>query len=181
MKKTLNIRTTKFPYFFWGFNKAYECELDFEAKTYKNLEVNTSYSFEPLNVYVFLLLKYFPLLFIFYFTFSIWDFAFSKFTLSAYLLAFFLAYVVNCLENLARKAGVAVLIVITLGLSYLIKDYFLLAYVFKYFLLLSVFIIFFLDLKLQPFCLLSGRKVVSCFCLDKKSYTNQEKSTKTKE
>ena len=41
MKKTLNIRTTKFPYFFWGFNKAYQCELDFKTRIYKNLETGS--------------------------------------------------------------------------------------------------------------------------------------------
>lgn len=178
MKKRLNIRTTKFPYFFWGFNKAYQCELDFKTRIYKNLETNTSYAFEPLNVYIFLLLKYFPLLIIFYFTFSIWDFAFNKFTLSAYILALFLVCVVNFLENLARKVGVVILVAITLGLSFLIKDYFLLAYVFKYFLLLSVCVIFYLDLRLKPFCLLKESRVVSGFCLDKKSCLENGKGNK---
>ena len=178
MIKRLNIRTTKFPYFFWGFNKAYQCELDFKTRIYKNLETNTSYAFEPLNVYIFLLLKYFPLLILFYFTFSIWDFAFNKFTLSAYILALFLVYAVNFLENLARKAGIGILIIITLALSFLLKDYFLLAYVFKYFLLLSVCIIFYLDLRLKPFCLLNGSRVVSGFCLDKGSYLEIEEDNK---
>lgn len=178
MIKRLNIRTTKFPYFFWGFNRAYQCELDFKKRIYKNLETNTSYAFEPLNVYIFLFLKYFPLLILFYFTFSIWDFAFNKFTLSAYILALFLVYAVNFLENLARKVGVGILIIITLALSFLLKDYFLLAYVFKYFLLLSVCIIFYLDLRLKPFCLLKGSRIVSGFCLDKGSYPEIEKGNK---
>ena len=178
MIKKLSIRTTKFPYFFWGFNRAYQCELDFKTRIYKNLKTNTSYTFEPLNVYIFLLLKYFPILIIFYFTFSIWDFAFNKFTLSAYILALFLVYAVNFLENLARKVGVGILIIITLALSFLLKDYFLLAYVFKYFLLLSVCIIFYLDLRLRPFCLLRGSRVVSGFCLDKESCLENEKGNK---
>ncbi len=111
-------------------------------------------------------------------TFSVWDFAFNKFTLSAYVLALFLVCAVNFLENLARKVGIGILIIIALALSFLLKDYFLLAYVFKYFLLLSVCIIFYLDLRLTPFCLLKGNRVVSSFCLDKESCLENEKGNK---
>ncbi|WP_297731744.1 hypothetical protein [Helicobacter sp. UBA3407] len=90
----------------------------------------------------------------------------------------FLVCVVNFLENLARKVGIVILVVTALGLSFLIKDYFLLAYVFKYFLLLSVCIIFYLDLRLKPFCLLKGSGVVSGFCLDKESCPEIEKDNK---
>ena len=83
------IRTTKFPYIFWSFNKAYECELDFQRKLYFNLEAKTNYTFKAFNFYAFLLLKYLPFVFIFYLTFSIYDFYPSKNTISAYISLFF--------------------------------------------------------------------------------------------
>lgn len=107
-------RTTKFPYFFWGFNKAYECELDFNKALYKNLEIKTQYCFKPFNRYVFLFLKYLPVLLIFYLTFSIYDFFPNKMIISAYVLALFLALIINFLDNLGRKFGIFFLVLFTL-------------------------------------------------------------------
>lgn len=163
----LMLRTTKFPYVFWAFNRAYECELSFEKNTYTNLEMKTAYTFKAFNFYLFLILKYFPIFIIFYFTFSIWDFYFSKSTISAYILALFLSCIVNILEHTARKIGVGILIVLTLFLSYFIQDVFLIAYVFKYFILFSVGIILYLDLHLRVYCLLQNNKVVSHFLVPK--------------
>ncbi|MBX7491218.1 hypothetical protein [Helicobacter turcicus] len=161
------IKTSKFPYFFWGFNKAYPCELDFIRQSYINTEANTKYAFKEMNFYVFLGLKYIPVLFAFYFSFSRYDFAFNKHTLSAYILALFLALMINTLENLARKIGVALLIAFSLLLSYLISDVFLIAYVFKYFLLFSVLILLYLDSKLMPFYLMDKGRIVSNFLIPK--------------
>lgn len=163
----ITTRTTKFPYFFWGFNRAYECELDFNKGIYRNLEVKTEYCFKPFNYYIFLFLKFSPIILIFYATFSIYDFFPNKMTISAYTLALFLGLVVNFLDNLARKIGIAFLVILTLFLSFMIKDYFLIAYVFKYFILLSVCIIFYLDLKLTPFSILKENRVVSHFLIPK--------------
>lgn len=163
----LNIRTTKFPYFFWGFNKAYLCELDFKKNLYYNLEANTEYEFKSFNSYIFLFLKFFPLIIVFYLTFSVYDFYPHKNTITAYILALFLSLVINLLENLARKIGIIFLIAFALLLSFLIKDFFLVAYVLKYFILFSVFIIFYLDTKEQAFSIIKNNKVVSHFLISK--------------
>lgn len=168
------IRTAKFPYCFWGFNRAYKCELDFKKGLYQNLEANTQYDFKPFNYYAFLLLKYLPVLLVFSLIFRIYDFVPSKMTISAYILALFLALVINYLDNLARKLGIAFLVILTLFLSFVIKDYFLMAYVFKYFILLSVGIILYLDLKLTPFCILKNNKVISHFLLPKTLLTKEQ-------
>lgn len=163
----ITTRTTKFPYFFWGFNRAYECELDFNKGLYRNLEVKTEYCFKPFNYYTFLLLKYSPILLLFYLTFSIYDFFPNKMTISAYILALFLGLVINFLDNLARKIGVVFLVFLTLFLSFMIENYFLIAYVFKYFIFLSVWIIFYLDLKFVPFSILENNKVICHFLIPK--------------
>lgn len=161
------LRTTKFPFFFWGFNRGYECELDFKNMHYENLESKTNYAFEKFNFYGFLALKYLPILFIFYCTFSRFDFYPSRMNIAAYVLALFLAVIVNLLEQIARKIGVVLLVIFTAILSYFIGEIFLLAYTFKYFLLFSVCIIFYIDLRFMPFSLLKGEKVVANFLLDK--------------
>ena len=103
----------------------------------------------------------------FYLTFSIYDFYPHKNTITAYILALFLSLVINLLENLARKIGIIFLIAFALLLSFLIKDFFLVAYVLKYFILFSVFIIFYLDTKEQAFSIIKNNKVVSHFLISK--------------
>lgn len=169
MNKGLILRTTKFPYFFWGFNKAYTCELDFTNHSYKNLEKGTQYSFKPFNFYTFLALKYLPILIAFYFCFSIYDFNFNKRAIVAYVLAFILALSINFLDNLSRKVTSIAILVLSLLIGIFINDYFLIAYVLKYLLLFSVILIFYLDLHLQPFSLLENNKIISHFLINKTS------------
>lgn len=169
MNKGLILRTTKFPYFFWGFNKAYTCELDFTNYSYKNLEKGTQYSFKLFNFYTFLALKYLPILIAFYFCFSIYDFNFNKRAIVAYVLAFILALSINFLDNLSRKVTSIAILVLSLLIGIFINDYFLIAYVLKYLLLFSVILIFYLDLHLQPFSLLENNKIISHFLINKTS------------
>ncbi len=117
MNKKLVLRTAKFPYFFWSFNRAYTCELDFENHTYKNLDKKTHYVFRDFNPYVFLSLKYLPILLVFYFCFSMYDFSFNKNTIVAYALAFILTLSVNFLENLARKFTSAMILLLSFGIG----------------------------------------------------------------
>ena len=167
MHKELVLRTAKFPYFFWSFNRAYTCELDFTNYTYKNLEKQTHYVFKDFNSYAFLSLKYLPVLLVFYFCFSMYDFSFNQNTIVAYALAFILALSVNFLENLARKLTSTIILIFSFGIGFFMENYFLVAYVLKYFLLLCVFLIFYLDLGLKPFSLIENNKVISHFLLSK--------------
>lgn len=167
MRKKLTLRTAKFPYFFWGFNKAYICELDFTYHIYKNLDKQTQYAFKAFNPYLFLALKYLPILLIFYFCFSIYDFSLNQNTIIAYALAFILALSVNFLEHLARKFTSIIILMLSCGVGFFIENYFLIAYVLKYFLLICVFLIFYLDLRLKPFSLIEDKKIISHFLVSK--------------
>lgn len=167
MNKKLVLRTAKFPYFFWSFNRAYTCELDFANHTYKNLDKKTHYVFRDFNPYVFLSLKYLPILLVFYFCFSMYDFSFNKNTIVAYALAFILTLSVNFLENLARKFTSAIILLLSFGIGFFMENYFLVAYVLKYFLLICVFLIFYLDLGFKPFSLIENNKVISHFLISK--------------
>lgn len=170
MEQRLFLRTTKFPYFFWSFNQAYECELNCSNNTYKNIERSTSYYMRPFNPYVFLILKYFPVLFVFYFSFSIYDLPLSKKVVVAYSLAFLLVLGINTLDNLMRMMASLMILLSTLILGFYIEDYFLVAYVLKYFLLLSLLLLFCLDCRLSPYSLLNeNKKVVSHVLVPKRA------------
>ena len=162
-------RTTKFPYFFWSFNRAFECEINLTQKTYKNIEANTEYGIKDFNFYLFLFLKYAPILLIMYFCVTIYDFYFTKKTIMAYALAIMLALSVNFLEFMTRKVVSSVILILSLFAGYYIGDWVLTAYVIKYFLLISIAIIFYIDLRLRPYSLVNDKnKVVAHILLDKR-------------
>ncbi|CAD7289539.1 hypothetical protein LMG7974_01616 [Campylobacter majalis] len=164
----MQIRTTKFPYFFWGFNRAYECDLDFEEHIYKNLEVKTEYRFKKINSLLYLIIKYLPIFFIFYFTFNKFDFSFSKTTILSHILAFILVSIVNLLDGLFRQIVSILAIFSSIFFGFYIDEIFLVAYVLKYFLFFSVFIMIFLDTRLQAYSILNDNgKVLSNFTIPK--------------
>ena len=162
-------RTTKFPYFFWSFNRAYESEIDFTHHTYKNLEVKTEYGIKSFNFYLFLLLKYVPILLILFFCITIYDFHLTKKTIMAYALAIMLALSVNFLEHMTRKVVSSAILILSIVAGYFTNDWFLIAYTIKYFLLISIGIILYLDLRLRPYSLIDeNNKVVAHILLDKR-------------
>lgn len=162
----MQIRTTKFPYFFWGLNKSYKCDLDFSQGIYKNLDVGTQYKFKKLNSFSFLALKYSPILFVFYFTFNRFDFTMNNLTILAYLFALILASAINLFDNLVRQVLSISIILVAVIVGFFIDEIFLVAYVLKYFLLFSVLIMIFVDSRLQAYSILnSNGKVVSNFTI----------------
>ena len=169
MIKNFSIRTSKFPYFFWSFNKAYECELDFYKKIYKNLERHTQYDFCLFNFATFLILKYMPIFCVFVFCFNVYDFKLNINSLMSYILAIMLLFGVNFLENLTRKITIYVVLFLSLIIGYLIQDFFIIAYALKYFLLAQVILLVYIDVKtVQVFSILQNGKTISHFLLDKK-------------
>lgn len=172
-----SIKTLKFPYVFWFFNQAYPCAIDIEQGIYKNLEKKTDYKIKELNKIYFLALKYLPILILFYFSFSIYDFIPNKINLLEFLFALFLTLAVNMLENLARKIAVGAILIFTLFVGfYLDESFFVCAYVLKYFILFSALLLFVLDSKVRAFLLLKNNQVVSGFCLDKENLGESQKN-----
>lgn len=165
MVETKYLRTTKFPYFFWSFNKAYKCKLDFVKGNYENLEKDTHYKFKIFNRYAFLAIKYLPIVVVLYMCFSIYDFIPTKPLIVAYILALFLTIAINLLDNLSRKLGALGIMVLAVGAGYLLGDYFLVAYVIKYFLFLSLLLMFYLDYGLVPYSIIKDDKVVAHFLM----------------
>lgn len=164
----VEIKTLKFPYMFWFFNRSYLCEVDFKAKTYSNIECDTKYTIRPLNSYAFLALKYLPLLFVFYFGFSADDFSFNKRIVISYVLAFCLLLNINFLENLARKIGIFAVLCVSIFAGFTLDSVFLIcALSLKYFILLSTFLLAFIDSKCACFELMKDNKVVSHFLVNK--------------
>lgn len=167
--KDLSIRTTKFPYFFWSFNKSYNCRLDFVNGNYENLDKNTHYTFEEMNFFLFLALKYAPILLILCFTFNLGDLPTSKETIVSYMFAVSLVLLINLLDNFLRKIGIVMLLALCIFTSFIIENYYLTAYCLKYFVFLSVVLIFYLDLKTRAFNLIQNDKVVSNFLIHKEN------------
>lgn len=166
----MQIRTTKFPLFFWGFNRSYECSLDFEQNIYKNLEANTEYKFKKLNNFLFLILKYLPIFFVFLFTFNRFDFFLTKLTMVAYIFAIILASAINLFENMLRQFLSIVIIVVSAVTGFFIGEIFLVAYTLKYFLLLSVLIMVFLDMRLDSYSIVDDKgKILSNFIIPKRT------------
>ncbi|MCR2062055.1 hypothetical protein [Campylobacter helveticus] len=166
----INIRTTKFPYVFWSFNKAYLCELDFKKQNYLNLELEnaTTYSFKAFNTYAFLSLKYLPILLMLFICFTRYDFYLNERNIIAYTLAFLVALSVNFLENLLRQIISISLLVCALIIGFVIEDIFLLPYVLKYFILLSILLLFALDLRQKCFAIYDEKgKVITHFLMSK--------------
>lgn len=165
MVETKYLRTTKFPYFFWSFNKAYKCQLDFLKGNYENLEKATHYKFKIFNRYAFLAIKYLPIIAILYLCFSIYDFIPTKPLIVAYILALFLTITINLLDNLSRKLGVLGIMLLAIVAGYVLGNYFLVAYVIKYFLLLSLLLMFYLDYGLVPYAIMKDEKIVAHFLI----------------
>lgn len=174
MISTKYIRTTKFPYFFWSFNKAYKCNLDFSKGEYENLEKQTHYKFTMFNRYAFLSLKYVPIVIILLLCFSIYDFIPSKIMVASYILALFLTISVNLLDNMVRKVACGGIFALSILAGWLIGDYFLIAYVIKYFLFLSLILIFYLDYGLIPYSLIKDDKVLAHFLIKKEEDKNEK-------
>ncbi len=168
MEKLLNIRTTKFPYFFWSFNKSLKCKINFSDFIYKNLELNNQFAFKPFNFYLFLILKYAPIFIIFYFVFNQYDFYFNTRNIIAYMLSFILLLSINFLENLLRKVLIIFLFIIGILISFYINDFFLIPYTFKYFILFSIFLLIYIDFKYRIFSIYNEEnKIISHFMIMK--------------
>ena len=160
------IRTTKFPYVFWFFNTSYQCKIDLQNNIYQNLDRSTEYRIKKLNKYVFLFLKYFPIVFLMFFAFNIYDFIPNKQNMIAYGLAFLMVCSINFLEDLMRKSATGALIIIAIALGISTGETFLIcAYLIKYFILLSVILLFAIDCKYNCFCILKNEKTISNFLL----------------
>lgn len=168
MNKEIMIRTSKFPFIFWSFNKAYKCELDWQKLKYKNIEKNTEYNFKPFNKYLFLFLKYIPIILIFYFCFNKNDFAFEKNTIISYIFACVLTTSFIFLENFTRKITNIAILIFVIGIGFYLNNLFLIAYTLKYFLFISLILLFFLDTRFQSFSIISNNKIISHFLINKK-------------
>ena len=165
----LFIRTTKFPYLFWSFNRAFECEIDLKKESYKNLNMDTQYKIKPFNYYMFLLLKYLPLGFLLYFCFSIYDFNFNKLMITSYIFSILLLITINVFDNLTRTLLSVIILAVAgcIGI-FTMNEPFIIAYVIKYFIFLSMIIFFILDLKIRPYSLLNeNHRVVSHIMIPK--------------
>ncbi|EFW5251558.1 hypothetical protein U0P67_000871 [Campylobacter upsaliensis] len=174
---TLNIRTAKFPYVFWSFNKAYFCELDFKKQSYLNLELENAktYNFKPFNTYAFLALKYLPLVLVLFFCFTRYDFYLNERNVIAYTLAFLVALSINFLENLLRQVVSVGILICALIIGFIINDIFLLPYVLKYFIFLSIFLLFALDLKQKCFAIYDeNHKLITHFLVPKMNFMEEK-------
>lgn len=166
----INLRTTKFPYIFWSFNKAYLCEFDIQRQSYLNLELESAkkYKIKSFNLYAFLALKYCPILLIFFLCFTRYDFYANERNIIAYTLAFLIALSVNLLDNILRQIVSFTLLILALIIGFMIDDIFLLPYTLKYFIFLSIFLLFGLDLRQYCFAIYNEKgKVIAHFLVSK--------------
>lgn len=170
MENILNVKTTKFPYFFWSFNQSFKCDINFDKLTYKNLEVNFKlYKIKSFNFYLFLTLKYFPIFVVFFIVFNIYDFYLNQRNILAYTLAFCLVLGVNFFENLTRQIMFFLTFCVSCAMAYLIDDFSLPAYTLKYFIFLSVLILLYFDFKFKIFEIVDeNNKAIAHFLISKK-------------
>ncbi|EAH8851386.1 hypothetical protein EWV09_08125 [Campylobacter lari] len=164
------IRTTKFPYFFWSFNKNCKCLVDFENNRYQNLELtnNCSYNIKPFNFLFFLFLKYFFIFVVFYFVFNKYDFYLNTRNIICYCLALVLILSVNFLDNLSRKILILIIFIMAIFLSFFTNDFFLFAYMLKYFIFLSVLLLIYIDFNFRIYSIYDDRKKILAHFLIKK-------------
>lgn len=176
----VNLRTTKFPYIFWSFNKAYLCEFNAQKRTYLNLELEgaKSYGIKVFNFYAFLALKYCPIMLILFLCFTKYDFYINQRNIIAYTLAFLMGASVNLLDNLLRQIVILTLLFATLIVGFMINDIFLLPYTLKYFIFISIIVLFSLDLRQMVFSIYDENgKVLAHFLIPK---TNLERKNDVK-
>lgn len=157
----MKIRFSKFPFVFFSFGKAVECEVDTTNKTIKTK--SNIYKYKEFNKFLFLFIKYFPVCLIFYFLFSAGDFIFTLNKFLSYLLSAILLCLVLFFTEVLRFISISFFFVISLCISIYTKDYLLIAFILKYFVFFSVLLCFSLDLRYKAFSLISGDKIVSHF------------------
>lgn len=174
MSNIFYIRTTKFPYVFWAFNKTSKCNIDLKNLKYQNLELNNNFNLKPFNFFGFLFLKYIGLILIFLIIFNRYDFCLNLRNIISYALALSLFLSVNFLDNLIRKIFVVSLFFLSFFLAFYINDLFLSSYMIKYFLFLTFLSLFCVDFKYKVFSICDDENKVISHCLIDKNLIKKE-------
>lgn len=157
-------RFSKFPYIFWSFGKAYECQLKDDLIICNN----KTYEYKKFSKLYFLTLKYLPIALIFYFIITKYDFSFEIVKIITYLLSMLIFLSFFYLENLFRFISLAILFTFSLVIGFYLESYSLIAYVIKYAIILLSIFMFFVDIKFNCYELILNKKVVSHFLIKDK-------------
>ena len=157
-------RFTKFPYVFWAFGRAIECQAQNNTISWSD----KSFEFKKMSKWTFLALKYLPIILIFFLLVTKYDFGTDRIKLISYLFSILLFLAFFYLENLLRQVAVATILVASFIMGWYLGMSSMIAYVLKYAIILFCFFMFFVDLKLNAYELIQNGKIVSHFLTKEK-------------
>lgn len=161
MMSLLNIRFTKFPFVFWTSTKAIPSEVDFENKILKT--ENGEYGIREMNLCLFLLIKYAPIILFMLIFYNRYDVSFETMKLVSYIFAISYFIPLILFDDVIRKYALLTMMFAAFLVGFVMGDFSLGAFAIKYFIFLFCIFIFVVDLRFKPFALYKNGKIFAHF------------------